>query len=239
MLRSTAQSTSNQQEVIKTEFSYPKDHTNEDMVYEQMVNKNMLSNPIEESNSTYDSDDNLITRLFTKRINYVKTGSFIVPKDIQVSKEANNLEDKLIYHNYDGSGNPTVVSQESGPKSIIVWGYNKRSLPIAKIENAEYSEVSSFTGDLFLASIADDDRTEGNSGKEGALREALQDLRDALPNAMVTTYTYDPLVGVTSVTDPKGYTMYYEYDNFNRLLRVKDEQGNILSENHYNYKNQN
>jgi len=54
---------------------------------------------------------------------------------------------------------------------------------------------------------------------------------------MVTTYTYDPLIGVTSVTDPRGYTMYYEYDEFQRLEFVKDEDGNIYSENQYNYKN--
>jgi YD repeat-containing protein len=53
---------------------------------------------------------------------------------------------------------------------------------------------------------------------------------------MVTTYTYDPLIGVTSITDPKDYTVYYEYDDFNRLKQVKDADGKILSENEYNYK---
>ena len=59
----------------------------------------------------------------------------------------------------------------------------------------------------------------------------------ALNNAQVTTFTYDPLIGVTSVTDPRGETIYYSYDNFNRLEFVKDAQGNILSKNEYNYKN--
>ncbi len=58
-----------------------------------------------------------------------------------------------------------------------------------------------------------------------------------LPNAMVSTYTYDPLIGITSMTDPKGYTMYYTYDDLNRLKTIKDQQGNILSENEYHYKN--
>jgi hypothetical protein len=30
---------------------------------------------------------------------------------------------------------------------------------------------------------------------------------------------------------------YYLYDNFNRLLYVKDHDGNILSANEYHYKN--
>jgi len=66
----------------------------------------------------------------------------------------------------------------------------------------------------------------------------LNDLRTALPNAQVSTYTYDPLIGVTSITDPRGETIYYEYDNFNRLEHVKDAQGNILSKNKYNFKKQ-
>ena len=71
------------------------------------------------------------------------------------------------------------------------------------------------------------------------LRTALNALRTAFPDAMVTTYTYDPLVGITSMTDPKGYTVYYEYDDFNRLQRVKDQDGYIMSENKYYYRTSN
>lgn len=53
---------------------------------------------------------------------------------------------------------------------------------------------------------------------------------------MITTYIHKPLVGVTSVTDPKGDTQTYHYDNFNRLEFVKDKDGNVLSENEYHYR---
>ncbi len=128
----------------------------------------------------------------------------------------------------------------------MIWGYNKTQ-PIAKIKNATYSQVSSLVAELQLKSNQDDDRqvdiinsnsTISYQGKEGALRLALANLRNSLPNAMVTTYTYDPLIGVTSITDPKGYTTYYEYDEFNRLRQVKDQDGKILSKNEYHYKDQ-
>ena len=56
-------------------------------------------------------------------------------------------------------------------------------------------------------------------------------------NVLVTTLTYNPLVGITSVTGPRGKTVYYKYDEFNRLEFVKDHEENILSKNQYNYKN--
>jgi YD repeat-containing protein len=73
------------------------------------------------------------------------------------------------------------------------------------------------------------------SCNENSLRTAQNSLRNGLPNAMITTYTYDPLIGITSMTDPKGYTVYYEYDDLHRLVRVKDEDGKIMSENKYHY----
>ncbi|WP_215136294.1 RHS repeat domain-containing protein [Hymenobacter sp. ISL-91] len=54
-------------------------------------------------------------------------------------------------------------------------------------------------------------------------------------NAQMTTYTYEPLVGLSSQTGPDGRTVFYEYDALGRLLRVRDEQNRVLSENEYQY----
>ena len=56
--------------------------------------------------------------------------------------------------------------------------------------------------------------------------------------AQMTTYTYDPLIGVTSETDANNITTYYEYDNHNRLQLLKDQRKDIRQRYQYVYKNQ-
>jgi YD repeat-containing protein len=191
------------------------------------------------------------------RTNYQDWGNnMVLPKDVQTLKgiynssnnSSNNvLEDRIVYVKYDlSNGNLLEVCHAGGPSMYYVWGYNGQ-YPIAKIENATYSQVSGQLSNLYAKSNEDNDRTRdtidsnGNItkvGKEGDLREALRSLSALLPGSMVTTYTYDPLVGVTSITDPKGETVYYEYDSFNRLKSIRDAAGKLLSTNEYHYKNQ-
>ncbi|GAB3910040.1 RHS repeat domain-containing protein [Mucilaginibacter boryungensis] len=67
---------------------------------------------------------------------------------------------------------------------------------------------------------------------------AYDDVRIYPRDAQITTYTYEPLVGMTSMTDTKGQTTYYEYDSFQRLINIRDQQGNIVKHTDYHYANQ-
>ncbi|MBB6128335.1 RHS repeat protein [Mucilaginibacter lappiensis] len=68
--------------------------------------------------------------------------------------------------------------------------------------------------------------------------DAYDDVRIYPNDAQMTTYTYEPLVGETSMTDAKGETTTYEYDAFQRLINVKDKDGNILKHMDYHYQGQ-
>jgi len=49
------------------------------------------------------------------------------------------------------------------------------------------------------------------------------------------TYTHEPMVGVTSQTGADGRTIFFEYDALGRLVRTRDEQGRMLSQQQYHY----
>ncbi len=179
--------------------------------------------------------------LSRQRTNYKEwqwPNNFILPEYVQTATGNNTLENRIQFLSYYNNGNVKEVKKTDGTTLVYIWGYNEQ-YPIAKIENATYAQVSGQVANLHNKSNLDDDRClDSGSCDEKNLRTALTTLRNAVPDAMVTTYTYDPLTGVTSITDPKGYIMYYEYDEFNRLERVVDADGKILSENEYYYKNQ-
>ncbi len=168
--------------------------------------------------------------LSTQRTLFKDWGNNVVlPEQVHTQKgTTNTLEDRLTYHSYDDNGNPLEVSRADGARISYIWGYNKK-FPIAKIENASYAAIATALG-ISVAIL----KTYNESNLT-----AIETLRSSLPTAMISTYVYNPLVGVTSMTDPSGYTMSYEYDQYNRLKRVKDQDGNIVSENEYHYKGTN
>ncbi|WP_344779095.1 RHS repeat domain-containing protein [Aquimarina mytili] len=193
---------------------------------------NRISSPIQ---TQLFEDQKLLN---TQNTTYKNWGNnILLPEVIKTAKQTDPQEPRLMYYNYDDFGNPLAVSKEDGTHIIYVWGYQDIH-PIAKIENATYTEVQPYEADLKAKANADNDNCRSANCKEQILKVALQELRNGLPKAMVTTYTYDPLIGVTSITDPKGYTTYYEYDNLNRLMHIRDAEGHIIDKFYYNYTDQ-
>ncbi|HEX7903806.1 MAG TPA: DUF5977 domain-containing protein [Chitinophagaceae bacterium] len=66
----------------------------------------------------------------------------------------------------------------------------------------------------------------------------FDELRLYPKGALMTTYTYNPLIGMTSQCDANNRITYYEYDKFGRLAIVKDQDNKILKIICYNYAGQ-
>jgi hypothetical protein len=230
--------TSSGKETLETKYFYP---TDAELVNEpfrnDLISKNIIGIPL--STQRYNGDK--LSEQKTEYGNDASTSYLLVPKSVYTNKgvaEINKSADKKItYDKYDDKGNILQYTLESGRPVSIIWGYNK-TLPIAKIENAAYDEIATYVANLQSLSNADDDNCMSSSCNEQILREKLNTLRLSLPQSMITTYTYNPLIGITSVTDSKGVCSYYEYDFANRLLLIKDKALNILQRYCYNYKGQ-
>lgn len=63
----------------------------------------------------------------------------------------------------------------------------------------------------------------------------FDDIRFHPTDASMVTYTFSPL-GMTSKIDNRQKKLTYEYDEFGRLIVVRDDEMNIISQNKYNYR---
>lgn len=64
----------------------------------------------------------------------------------------------------------------------------------------------------------------------------LDELRLYPKDAQMTTYTYDPAVGITAMTDANNVTIFYKYDLLGRLITIRDNDLKILKNVVYHYK---
>jgi hypothetical protein len=63
----------------------------------------------------------------------------------------------------------------------------------------------------------------------------IDELRLYPAEAQMTTYTFEPLVGMTSACDVGNRITYYEYDGIQRLKRIRDQDYNIIKSIDYQY----
>lgn len=201
--------------VAKSEFDY-------DVKGNKIVNTNVRNyvdnSLVDQMQNTYDTAGNLTKTEFK-------------------TPEMSSYEIVGNINKYDTQGNLINSVAPDGTSTCFIWGYNKTQL-IAKLVNITYND---FLANIDIQNIIVQATTHSNQAgsvyDEEVLKDYLNGLRSSAPNAFITTYTYKPMVGVSSVTDENGKTTTYEYDTFNRLSTVKDHQGNILKEYNYNFTN--
>ncbi|MDQ0966810.1 hypothetical protein QFZ20_002213 [Flavobacterium sp. W4I14] len=214
---------------VLSKISYPKEmiSLNQDpsAIYQGMVAQNMLDVPIQ---LTKFKNSNQIS--FSQSNFYQPFTGMYVPDRVMIQQSVtDSLEVKLQYHNYDNRGNVLSFSENGGPKINYLYSYSKQ-YPVAEIRNTDYEIVEGVLGRANIENFSNLINPD-----KGAIDAFLSPLRLALPNAFVSTYVYEPSVGMASQTDYKGKTIYYEYDAFQRLDGIKDQDGNIVKKYSYHY----
>lgn len=144
----------------------------------------------------------------------------------------------------NGDGRPTEIQQPGGKILSIIYGYQGSEI-IALVDGEDYSSINSWLNTdygkslSYLNQVSD---LDFNASTESILQTWLQNLRSSVENrsgntTTVRTFTYDPLVGTTSITDERGITTTYVYDQLDRLQSIKNDDSHIMKYFNYNYRN--
>ena len=103
-----------------------------------------------------------------------------------------------------------IVNHQTNITTTYLWSYGGQ-YPIAEIINATLSEVKSKIGESKIKELQSSYTPDMST---------VNNLRNLLPKTSINTMTYEPLVGITSYTDAKRYTQYYEYDDFGQVQEI-------------------
>lgn len=204
-------------EEIRTEYFYPFDT-------KSTLNDTLLLfhkyNSIVETREWKNSD------LLVKRFNnYGKVDLYfydLLSQDVQYGTGPRIREREFIL---DDKGNPLQVLENQTDTTCFIWSHNYQ-YPVAKIQNVSYNSLKK----VYLSYSTVGQQNTPNM-------ETINGLRSKLPEAFITTYTYNPLIGITQIVTPGGVTMNYNYDNAGRLIHIKDDSEKCLEEYKYHFKN--
>lgn len=219
-------STNSKNENIITSFNYPFNSSASSPVYSLMEQRNMLSLV---TNQKQVKNTNQTNELLWQQTNNYQNfnSSMIMPSSVETKLKDGASFTEVSFQKYDTKGNIRQYTGKDGIVHTFIWGYNNQ-YPVAHIIGADYESVKDFVNETLL---------NNSSTTSLQITNELNSFRTAISNMklQVTTYTYIPLIGLETITDINGKKMTYEYDNFYRLKSVRDNDGNILSAQEYQY----
>ncbi|ODS89923.1 MAG: hypothetical protein ABS44_02890 [Chryseobacterium sp. SCN 40-13] len=223
-------------DVYEKNLAYPSPLVLPGDPYEHLATANLIGIPL----SVQEKRNGKLTS-FTER--KYDNNSLFPTSVVTHHAEDNSTTTNIRYDSHDNRGNVrqfTTMTDNNGvgfPTSIV-YGYNA-SLPIAVIQGATLADLQ-----WILYPVGQDIVTLSNNDVDEASEKLLMAGLDyyrnvpELKNFQVTTYTYDPLIGVTSITPPSGIREIYKYDANGKLKSVTDVNGNILQNYQYHLKPQ-
>lgn len=179
--------------------------------------------------SKYSDEGNLIEQ---QKINNLITSYIWGYNQTYPIAEVVNSEVKDIFHTSfeEGDGNSAVGDSRTGEKSKT----NGYSMSLSGLTNQGYTLTYwKKSGSTWVLQTSNVNVTTGSYSI--ALTGQIDEVRFYPSTAQMTTYTYKPLVGMTSQCDANNRIAYYEYDNFGRLKIVKDQDGKIIKAHDYRY----
>lgn len=211
----------------KSKLYYPVDFAQE-LVYQNMKMNNMVDNIIRQE---YWDGNKLLKTEQTAYADY--SNGLLLPEQLTTVFSNGAEKKKVSYNKYGLNGNPIEIEESTGLKVVYLWGYGAQ-YPVVEIKNAAYAEVAAVLTQAAIDNLTVS--THAEATMETLITNAAAKLRNSLPQAMVSSYTYRPLVGMTSKTDTRGVKETYTYDGMQRLQAILDHLNYVNKSFDYHYR---
>jgi YD repeat-containing protein len=222
--------------------------------YEQYRDQQVMANPMEKriSYNSYDDKGNLtcLSKYGGKNMSYIWDYSKTYP----IASADNAAANEIAFTSFESdgggnwsignslrsathftgnlgydlsNGNITLTGLTSGKSYVVTyWSQNGSS---KMVNGSSGTSVASKLGwTLFSHTLSSTSATVSGTG-------VIDELRIYPSDALMTSYTFSPLIGVISSDQPNGIVTYYEYDRAGRLARVRDADNNIIKTIGYHY----
>lgn len=213
---------------ITEKYYYPTEYGS---YFQTLVNKNILSPVDIRSYRNGKLVSGVQVQYDSNGLPLIKYKSEPVGMDISFNKSNPFTFTPYLWNSYNTANLLASQKTRDDVTTVFLWSYTNQ-YPIAEIRNATFTEVEAAAKTVFSVTSADALSVLATPNetklKDGSLQKAL-------PNALVTTYTYKPLAGILTATDPTSLTTRYEYDAFNRLGHIRNQDNNLITEYNYNY----
>jgi len=211
---------------IKTNYSLVDDFLIKPVTVEQQIKDNPTS--VEVTYGRYSRGN--VSQFLTKEGVY---NSFVWGYDqtLPIAKAENALLSDIFYTGFedvDGNNNEAKTGRESH-----VGIYSKA---LTNLTNGNY--ILSYwlkSGSEWILQVNSITVSANTYTISFASDQQVDDVRFYPQGARMSTYTHDPIYGMTSITDENNVISFFEYDTFGRLKLMKDKKGNILKYYKYHY----
>lgn len=240
---------------VLTKIKYAVDVLDDDnrCVYNMANTCHRLNDVVEKKTILVDNGvEHCINTQYTTRMN--SHGALPISYSTSIGDNALEIQETYMY---DSFSNLRSVTHD-GKETLYIWSY-QGEYPIAKIEGVTFDELRTvmfskedcpipesdfnrMTPEIidmtikYMGGVEISKITAETDPKE--IEKDIETIRKKVSGVggYVTTYTYEPLVGMTSQTLPNGLTTRYLYDGFGRLMSIIDHNGKVVSVNNYNYR---
>jgi hypothetical protein len=202
------------------------------------VQTTQLSNPVDLRLQFYSYDNNGNILDVSKSNGLHNSYQWGYNAQYPVAKITNAPIKDIFYANFEeGDGNSAMNDAKTGHYSYdgSTTAYSKALNSLdAGVYILSYWLKSGGVWSLQTSSVTVNGNTYTIS-----LSGQIDDVRFYPVTAQMTTYTYEPLIGMTSQCDVNNKVIYYEYDPLGRLLLIRDFDNNIIKRFDYKYQQPN